>query len=171
MGCDIHEHFEIRTEGGWKRIQVLPELGWNTSTPEQEEAYWRLPLFIGRDYDLFAVLAGVRNRLNLLPIASPRGLPDDVSDEVREDWNQAQRFPEVHSPSWLSLYELLTFDWDQSVIHLESIVEQDTRWVRPELVTYRDVISENRFVAEGLAQLQEFVADPSNLRMVFWFDS
>lgn len=77
----------------------------------------------------------------------------------------------MHSPSWLSLYELLTFDWDQSVIHLESIVEQDTRWVRPELVTYRDVISENRFVAEGLAQLQEFVADPSNLRMVFWFDS
>jgi len=123
MGCDLHEHFKIWTDGGWKRIQMLLELDWNTSTPE-EEAYWGLPLFIGRDYDLFAVLAGVRNRRNVRPIASCRGLPDDVSEEVREAWNRAQSFPEVHSASWLSLHELLTFDWDQPLIYLEHTMNE-----------------------------------------------
>jgi len=170
MGCDLHEHFEIWTDGGWKRIQMLLELDWNTSTPE-EEAYWGLPLFIGRDYDLFAVLAGVRNRLNVRPIASCRGLPDDVSEEVREAWNRAQSFPEVHSASWLSLHELLTFDWDQPLIYLEHTIERDARWSKPEFVTYRDAVAENKFVTEGLVQLRGFATDRRDFRMVFWFDS
>jgi len=80
-------------------------------------------------------------------------------------------FPEVHSASWLSLQELLTFDWDQTLIHLDPPIEQDTRWGRSELATYRDVVAENRFITKGLAQLQALVTDPRDLRMVFWFDS
>ncbi|UQN06079.1 hypothetical protein [Deinococcus sp. QL22] len=167
----IYEHFEVRKDDGWKRIQVLPDLDWDTATPEQEEAYWRLPLFIGRDYDLFAILGGVRNRMNVRPISPCRGIPDDVSDEVRDAWRAAQHYPEVHSPSWLSLHELLTFDWDPPLVRLEPIADQDAREARPEMVTYRDAVADTRFVTEGLTQLQAFVDDPHDLRMVFWFDS
>lgn len=170
MGCDLHEHFEIRTNGCWKKIQVLPDLNWNTATPEEEQAYWDLPLFIGRDYDLFAVLAGVRNRLNVRPIAPCRGMPGDVSAEVRAAWLQAERSPEVHSPSWLSLHELLTFDWDQPLVDLEP-GRPDARWARSEIVTYRDAVSASKFVTSGLAELLKLVDDPRDLRMVFWFDS
>ncbi|UBV45477.1 hypothetical protein LAJ19_20345 (plasmid) [Deinococcus taeanensis] len=171
MGCDLHEHFEVRTDEGWKRIQVLPDLNWDTATPEEEEAYWSLPLCIGRDYDLFAILAGVRNRLNVRPIVACRGIPEDASVEVREAWTQAKHAPEVHSPSWLSLEELSSFEWDQPLVHLDSAVAQDARWARREIVTYRDAVSDTNFVAQGLAKLQTLVDDPRKLRMVFWFDS
>lgn len=171
MGCDMHEHFEVRTSEGWKRIQVREDLNWDTATPQEEEAYWSLPLFIGRDYDLFAVLAGVRNRLNVRPIVACRGIPGDASAEVREAWTQAEHSPEVHSPSWLSLDELLTFDWDQPLVHLETEAAQDAPWAQREIVTYRDAVADTNFMTQGLAELQKFVDDPRDLRMVFWFDS
>lgn len=59
-----------------------------------------------RNYEAFAVLAGVRNRRDVTPIAEPRGIPADVSEPVRlyHAWD--------HSESYLGLNELLAFDWD-----------------------------------------------------------
>lgn len=46
MGCDIYEHFEVYRKGLWERLQVLPVVPcWDDLTPEQEMAYWSLPLF------------------------------------------------------------------------------------------------------------------------------
>ena len=102
MGCDIHEYFEIWREASWVKVEVLPKLDWDSSTPEEEEAYWSLPLFIECDYDFFAVLAGVRNVLGIRPISPCRGVPEDLSDQVREEWRRVQGYPEVHSASWIS---------------------------------------------------------------------
>ena len=41
-------------------------------------------IYIGRCYSLFALLANVRNYAEITPISNPRGLPNDVSEIVKE---------------------------------------------------------------------------------------
>lgn len=88
MGCDIHWFIEVQQDDGhWKSVP----LGINDD--------------LGRNYRLFARLADVRNYDGEEPIAEPRGLPADVSDEVKKDsWEYGM---DGHSHSWLSLEELL----------------------------------------------------------------
>jgi hypothetical protein len=75
-----------------------------------------------RNYDLFAMLADVRNghgfagldtgnRLN--PISEPRGLPLDVTEGVKQ--NSDRWGCDGHSHSWLLLSELEAYNWDQVV--------------------------------------------------------
>ena len=97
MGCDIHLYVERREEdGSWRVVPSYDDvLTWD----------------IGRCYFCFAVLADARNSWDLKPIAEPRGLPDDLSPEVKE---RARRDEEdAHTHSWLTLPEMLTFDFDQ----------------------------------------------------------
>lgn len=150
---------------------MLPPIDWDTATPEEEEAYWNLPLFLGRDYELFSVLAGVRNRLDIRPIAPPRGVPEDVGEAVRAAWNAARHYPDIHTASWLSLRELLDFDWDQSLIHLSLRDNEPSRLHSQNFLTYREAVSDNNFINRGLGELQTLVENPADLRMVFWFDS
>jgi hypothetical protein len=119
-----------------------------------------------RNYDVFAILANVRNGRGFAgvvtgggfnPIAMPRGLPPDVSPEVLREYalrvvpddcyaeeagtcsaSNAARWttdrgygasshwivpgevvsgPDWHSASWLTLAELLAFDWGQATTH------------------------------------------------------
>ncbi len=65
-------------------------------------------LFEHRDYGLFSFLAGVSNDSGITPISKPRGLPDDIAQD-EDPWLGE------HSHSWLSIDELLAFDYDQKV--------------------------------------------------------
>jgi hypothetical protein len=104
MGCDIHLHVERRTDVGWEQV------------PDPESDDWTHPTrwFHDRNYELFAILADVRNSEGderLQPIVDPRGLPADVSDAVgtsSEEWGI-----DGHSHSYLTVAEILAFDWDQ----------------------------------------------------------
>lgn len=40
-----------------------------------------------QDYDIFALLFGVRNYLDIKPIAANRGLPNDISERTKEKFN------------------------------------------------------------------------------------
>ena len=86
MGCDIHMYAEIRKENKWEKVGRIFENPWYSE--DREESEWNTPLtdepYDGRNYDLFAILADVRNgrgfagcvtgdRFN--PIAEPKGLP------------------------------------------------------------------------------------------------
>lgn len=62
MGCDIHMIVQVRKDGRWVTSEI---------TPYRE-----------RNYEAFAMLADVRNRFGITPIAPQRGLPDDL--DVRE---------------------------------------------------------------------------------------
>ena len=114
MGCDIHLHVEQRSaDGTWA---PLPH---SYST---------------RNYRLFAALAGVRNGTGFAgcdlgdpiePIAAPRGLPADVSDEVQaesDEWDI-----DGHTHSWLTAGELLAHDWDMTVVNRGLTVDTDDR--------------------------------------------
>jgi len=108
MGCDIHFFVEVKqADGTWKWVKDKDK-----------------PFYDGRNYDLFAILADVRNGHGFAgsktgdgfnPISDPRGLPTDASSEVREkaeDWGD-----DGHSHSYLSVAELRSFDWGQTTGH------------------------------------------------------
>jgi len=70
MGCDIHGYLEYKT-------------------PDPDCDYtWRSfggRINTGRQYGIFAKLAGVRNYYEIVPIVSPRGLPDKLGYEAEGD--------------------------------------------------------------------------------------
>lgn len=80
-------------------------------------------LFVGRCYDAFGCLFGVRNYANFNPVAETRGLPDNPSFTVKcdirrfhDDWQPGDPLPEsvgFHSTSYLTLEEIDEIDWDE----------------------------------------------------------
>lgn len=67
MSCDIHAYIEYKSHDSWRSF----------SSDE---------LKLGRDYMLFALMAGVRLEY-VTPVMPPRGIPDDLSWEAREDYH------------------------------------------------------------------------------------
>lgn len=66
MGCDIHcciEYASPRRSDGSR---------WDYKPFARE-------LNMGRDYDLFALMAGVRGEEGIVPVCEPKGLPEGVS--------------------------------------------------------------------------------------------
>lgn len=131
MGCDIHSYAERKRRGKWELIPDLHPFQW-------------------RNYTTFGFLAGVRSWID--PIDDPRGLPKDVSDEVREAYMKGRL---IHTPSFLTIKELLEFDYDKPVF------DGSTE-------TYQDSLSSNFFT-----QLHELslLKNPEDVRIVFWFDN
>lgn len=102
MGTDIHcfvEQKMYRYAGlddteTWISIDKWTRSRWAILYPERnEEAPWVVEMedmiFKDRNYDLFAILANIRNPDQMPFISEPRGLPDDVSPEI---WNQVFEF-------------------------------------------------------------------------------
>lgn len=107
MGCDIHAIVERKGEyGRWI----------NSGDPD-----------VGRNYELFAALAGVRNSYGIVPVAEPKGMPgyegwharpdgdgwgtwgDDAPNYEYREYFERWRHDE-HSASWLSLAEMKAYD-------------------------------------------------------------
>lgn len=111
MGCDIHGVLQSRNGEGW------------ITECEIER---------GRNYRLFAVLAGVRNGFGFAgikthepvdPISEPRGLPVDFGadeDEHRwDDYTERATWMGDHSHSWLTLAEIKNWPhWDRPLAEI-----------------------------------------------------
>ena len=119
MGCDIHLYVEKRISGIWFSADEWTQDKYETE-PKLEVAY-KNRFYSGRNYDLFAILANVRNGSGFAgvktgdgfnPICMPLGLPPDVTPEVRDDSNRWG--DDGHSHSYLTVAELLAYDWTQS---------------------------------------------------------
>lgn len=103
MGCDIHVVVEVYENGQWVSVD----------DPDDD-------FDLGRNYDLFAILADVRNGCGFagiktgegfVPLALPRGFPDDASltaKSMKENW-----IGDGHSHSYCTVSELLAYDWTQ----------------------------------------------------------
>ena len=103
MGADIHIYAEKKLKNGdWATFSTFPSISLRAyGVPvEDGEADTAWPAVTNRNYGFFAALAGVRGHG-----PEPRGLPDDVSPLVSEEyegWGQ-----DAHSASWASAEELL----------------------------------------------------------------
>lgn len=118
MGCDIHAMIERKAH--WAGDS---KAWYNSGDPD-----------IGRNYEMFAVLAGVRNYDGIEPISEPRGMPSfkewhEYSDgECWASWHSREEMPcremerefeslrhDGHSHSWLTLAEIKAYNTDAEV--------------------------------------------------------
>lgn len=106
MGCDIHAHIERKKYG--------------TKKEKTNFNYWidKGDAEIGRNYELFALLSGIRDDEGVIkPICPAKGLPkeedyrDFFSDEVYTFWKKWDG--DRHTLSWLTLAEMKTADLEQ----------------------------------------------------------
>lgn len=190
MGCDIHIFVEKRINGKWECIDtIIGDENGNLYVPYENRIYTE------RNYSLFALLANVRNHAKIISISEPRGLPDDVSEIVKEisyQWDC-----DGHSHSYYTLEELLNYNPEHLVkqvgymsketwtLFQESLKTSkpnyDLRfpyagwsssgmgWERHEWEVPAKVISPNFFI-ETLNKLKE-IGKPEDVRIVFWFDN
>lgn len=141
MGCDIHIYTEIKKDNAWQTIKThngykddlrsYLEKAKNNSDEknvkyyierlEEEEDFVYEGIYDGRNYDLFGILADVRNGRGFagcdtgngfIPISQPKGLPIDVSEKVQEESDNWDC--DGHSHTYFSLQELLDYDWNRT---------------------------------------------------------
>ena len=102
MGCDIHLYVEQKHYGKWHNADYFVP-----NVSRTGDRYQHVPMYDGRNYALFATLANVRNYGNTAYVSEPKGLPDDITDFVKSEW-ETWEF-DGHSCSYLTLRELLDF--------------------------------------------------------------
>jgi hypothetical protein len=125
MGVDI---------AGW--VEVKPEY-YDPPSHLDFDRQWvgvvsHLGFLVGRDYDAFGCLFGVKNAANFLPLAAERGIPDDASPEVRGDI--ARYGEEAFSASWVTWAELRAMDWEEEGVYADSALHQYIRDEHGQLV-------------------------------------
>jgi hypothetical protein len=101
MGTNIHLVVErLADRGGWCVVEPPSGRRWG----------W----YSDRNYAVFTMLCGVRNRWDIVPIAPPRGVPMDSPTRKGEMFSDLDR-EGYHSLSWVSLDELLSYAWGATV--------------------------------------------------------
>lgn len=131
MGCDIHLYVERKNDSGtWESADKWTEEKYDDEVHVDVDYEDRF--YTGRNYNLFAILADVRNGRGFAgirtgdgfnPIHELRGLPEDVSENVSKASDQWGR--DGHSHSWATIQELLEYDWTQET-GLSGVVDAPT---------------------------------------------
>jgi hypothetical protein len=162
MGCDIHVYLEkytsVNGENKWVNVdhwQINPNFGLFENEPE----YDLVPFYTGRNYDLFSILAEVRGSFD--PIEDPRGLPEDVTDVTRKEYDKWGR--DAHTPSHYTLKELKDYLFNNS--DNEEIKENLSYFINP---------MDRRFKDEFWIDVDDekrYTIKENGFRVVFWFDN
>lgn len=138
MGCDIHCQVEKKNGELWEKIS-----GFKSDYYQEGHEYFGKDEFKsadspidGRNYDLFALLADVRNGRGfagcitgdpIVPISQPKGLPVDVSEEIKKE--SAEWGIDGHSHSWLTVKEISGYETTTKKVHRGFVdVETYIKW-------------------------------------------
>lgn len=147
VGCDIHCMLEIQLPNkSWKLIKGYSSLVRMYMEEKKEcleegdvaeaariekivarykaEGLERCWIFSDRNYELFALLAGVRNYNDYPPLFPCRGIPEDCSDEVKEERDYWEG--DAHSWTYFTLGDLNAAVWEQVVT--KTAMVQDCVW-------------------------------------------
>lgn len=139
MGCDIHCYAEVKRGNRWVKVgKVFTNTWYRPEKKVEKWEKWNKPKtdqpYDNRNYDLYGILANVRNGRGFagcdmgdgfIPIDMPRGLPSDVSDKVKkisDGWGC-----DGHSHSYFTLEELLKYNWTQIVKQRGVVSEEEYR--------------------------------------------
>lgn len=175
MGCDIHFFVEVRLPNGpWQffreQLRACKNINHNTECYWCNGTGWECKqLYSGRDYQLFAVLAGVRNYMGIMPIAQPRGVPTDL--DARTSWEMDMA---DHSCSWFTLKELIAVDWDRefTVTFDDEYDLENRRQIQKTVTTsYRKMAGEEFMETLDALRRRTILYDPNDVRAVFGFDN
>lgn len=158
MGCDIHLWIEGKDKkGNWFVANPRYVDYGDPSQIRKVEEY-----DIGRSYLLFSALANVRNEQDIPFIQSNRGLPSDISEDVKfdaEEWRGA-----AHSYGYVSATELGIYSYeykDSDNPSIKDAAEQifhlyNKLWI----LSWRIIDSETWDTL-----------NIDDIRLVFWFDN
>lgn len=191
MGCDIHAVIQLKDDFVWRTQEVdNPEYKESSDYRwEREKRVYRV--IDNRDYDLFGILANVRNGTWGEPtpfIDEPRGFPKDFKCDSED--THCGIWMGDHSFSWLSLKEILDFEWDKKHKHTAYVSKETAEkmdkdksyipesfagWssngvVRSWDTTLRDMVSPD-FFNVWIPLFKKLHDDTNNVRLVFGFDS
>lgn len=149
MGCDIHVFAEKKLpDGTYQSLDVHP--------------------FDWRSYGMFAFLAGVRNYSAVQPIAPLRGLLDDVSEDVRKE--AAAWDGDAHSHSWLTVSELIAFDYFAKVEDRRYMDETGNGGATCAEGMGRTMTWAEFLGSDYMLELKKLIQIGAD-RVVFWFDN
>lgn len=200
MGCDIHIHTEKRVPKNDGTFIWVNTDNFTHSETKQESEFLFNPIYRGRDYKLFSILAGVRG-ISANQIDVRRGLPPDVSDFTKKQMTEYD-----HSPSYFTMKELLNYkkrmnkrktyiwikqsEWEFYHDVIDEIDLDDVYFEDPHIVGYvkkkwsplykgfNDFLKlvKRKMIADlnpdNLISKKVLFKDYSdNYRIVFWFDS
>lgn len=165
IGSDIWGFLEIRdSDGLWVCKGKIPD---------------------DRDYEWFALLAGVRNYINIDPMANPRGTPVNASVKVTkniDNWGSGRTY------SWLTYEDFLDYNWnnvfyDEHITVIDRETGKEVRYTErtqlncPDLYEYihlshiaKDLITTKWAHFLNRMELLSLKYGPENVRIVFWFD-
>jgi hypothetical protein len=184
---------EIKRNGEWHLLGVMED-NIDYVPEDNPNAQRRRPieLYENRDYNLFDILALDGERFEV--IAPKRGLPNDLGSELLnwvKDWDDG-----VQNPSWLLLSEIMQFDWNGKFMSYQAMVDPRVahlfkegkpfpyaEWPKDVQMgyagymkggvmvqwtdTYAASVGRNFFdLVNNLAEH----GDPSEIRLVFWFE-
>lgn len=153
-----------------------------------------MDVYNGRDYELFGVLAGVR--CTVAPFVQPRGIPDNLSCEVKNEYGDGDWY---HTPTWYDYCELNAYSHmlsdstkelkrkNNEIKELRKKIEEfkhdadDAHYV-DEDIEYLDYYDEEYDVAGRLASFIScidvvleayyiYYPNPGDVRVVMWFNS
>lgn len=140
MGCDIHMHIEYKRNyftGYDANNKPQYEKRWicgdyfmlnpyyNENEDDGEEPLTLVGFCDDRNYSRFAVLADVRNYGNTEYISAPRGLPDDVTAEVKKDSDNWDC--DGHSHSYFTLKELIDYQKDIKPLKFRGMISPEAQ--------------------------------------------
>ena len=155
MGCDIHGYIEELVNNEWTNSGELiknHEMDYGDEPPSYD---LNSEISIGRNYDLFGLLACVRSRY-LGDLCHPdKGFPEDASDQVAEMFKQWDC--DAHTPSYHTLGDLKEMRKEVTMKNLLKPFNNGVDWV---ISSLDDVI--NAFDPLKYDESQ---------RLVFWFDN
>lgn len=155
MSCSIHTIVEQEINGKW------------VATARD--------LLAEQSYRVFGFLGNVRNYAGTPFLSDCRGIPEDISEDTRQRIEDSGA--DGHSHSWLALNELLLFDYDAIVEDRRCTVKLgpnffDGAGTAPEgegvKMTWRLFLG-GAFAGDLV--LLRLSPDPSNSRLIFWFDN
>jgi hypothetical protein len=201
MGTDIHVYAEVRRAGRWELAEAQEENHQRLDEFSEEGPEWKpKELYSVRNRPLFAILANVCNPMWAVTpfeyISAPRGLPQDLSEQLL-GWHASWDGYAV-AESWLSLEELDAFDWHGKQIVRRGMVDPAAAHLFPPgrrgfplaewpkglpiavsnqsrngaevrwIETYAEAAGDE-FMIEALEKLHSY-GRPQDVRIVFWFD-
>lgn len=175
MGCDIHIFTEVKKNGSWRRStdEVFTLDKFDQEYHKKEKG---TDPFDWRSYGMFGFLAGVRNYSCVPGFECKQGLPEDVTDKVRLEFDNMDG--DAHSPSYLTAEELIGFDYDKKFSDRRTTKEE-----RPGYFNGAHVVSEEEgaktsfreflgeFFMTHVQELKTLSEQYEDARVVFWFDN
>jgi len=168
MGCDIHGNIEIRPydwdENEWYCVADIS-------------------FIIERNYDLFSVLAGVRQFVDIKPITKCKGIPKNASLKTLEHYEYWAG--DGHSATFMTLKDIKEYDYNSGGLDEREIIMDSDEFSmkskpheplpdeKKRFVTAKEIF-DNSANFQTLFKIMDALAllyGDEWVRLVIWFDN